>query len=246
MGDLIVIRQITEYDIEQGRSILELRGSFAGSSVLKHMFLGDICAMINSGESLNTVSRWLKEKEQEIGKECYVSVVTLAEFKKNWFNPIREKAIEGFNNNAEYNEIVLAGIKFEKAELEKQGAFDKKEDVEDSQKFIDGRLELYEYLKYVKKQLEDDVKNKAHWSKEYRLCIDTYMKHVSESSKSPELHLELVRHEINIFIKANIKTLKELYDINNEDEYLNLLEENFRSIAAVEGSLLMGEETENE
>ena len=251
MSDLTLVpeddsKKITEEDIRQGREVLSKQKSFPGSSVLSNPYLTEICEMLNSKESLHNMSRWLKEKEkEEVNKECYVSTVTLSEFKKSWFDPLRKKAVESIKDGG-YNELVIGGIYFEKNKLAEQGAF--KQEVARAtagKNYIDGQNELFIYLNYVKERLDDDPKNRVYWAKEWRYTVETYMKNVSETAQSPELHMALLQHEINIVIEANVKTVREMFGSEREIEYLDIFEKNYKSVAAIRGSALFEDDGED-
>jgi hypothetical protein len=82
MSDVMVLRKITQFDIEEGRSFLKKAGTFRGSSVLDNPYLTDICIRLTGTDddkrsTLQDISDWLREQEKNGDVKCYVSTVTL-------------------------------------------------------------------------------------------------------------------------------------------------------------------------
>jgi len=161
-----IVRKISSQDIEEGKGILGLDKKFSGSTVLDNPYLADICCKMTGDEegrpeSLNAISDWLKVLDRETGVKCYVSVTTLAEFRNNWFIPLRNKAIDGMLQEG-FSVLSIAGMEFKKEILERDGIIGlrKKElekiqggtsvvpAVSSSQK--DPMKELVDYLEYCK------------------------------------------------------------------------------------------------
>lgn len=231
-------RRITIEDINEGREILGVIGSFAGAGTLENPFLTEVCFMIHRGDTISSISAWLKERDRTTGQDCYVSSVTLSEFRKNWYKPLLDKAVEGFKQN-DYQEITLAGITFSRKELERQGMFDEKSAVKSQQMKIDGKEELYKYFNFVNEQLETDNKNRIHWSKERRYTIETYLKLIGEEAQSPQLHLELLQKELNIFVEAWIQSTRKVYGSEREQQLMEEFEDAYNKLALIRGSIMV-------
>jgi len=71
------------------------------------------------------------------------------------------------------------------------------------------------------------------------------LKHTKETQHTPELHMNLLQREIEIYIESNVKTIRELFGDAKEEEYLKRWNENYKTLAAIKGSILMDGEEAN-